>query len=172
MKSVKVVMACTVIMLALVFAAACGSRDDNSDLLRANIMLQEELASLMHDFRNLMSENKDLQAELRYVRDYLAAEGNVSQSINGESQGEFPVFYQDFQSLLNETNHTGFSIEHTAWQNLSASSTGMQYILWRGSWGNLSDTQDYINLLVQNGWELVTMFGAGQLNGIVVVMRR
>ena len=173
MKSVNFFQLCALGVLLFVFAA-CGGQDNQSDLLRANEQLQEEIKSLRYDFRNLMDEHISLQAEIRFVQGYLAALGNANQTVNGEYLGEFPVFYQDFQSLLIEPSHAEFIIEQAAWQNLSTSSAGMEYILWRGSWAMLGTTQDYINLLVQNGWEFVTMFQAGHAHagGIVVVMRR
>ena len=171
MKLAKFLQSCAVVVLLFVFVA-CGGQDSQSDLLRANEQLQEEIKSLRYDLQNLTDEHRSLQAELSFVQGYLAASGTANQSLNGVYPGEFPVFYQDFQSLLNEPIHAEFSFEQAAWQNLSTSSTGRHYILWRGSWGSLVETQDYINLLVQHGWELVTMFSAGQVQGIVVVMRR
>ena len=170
MKSVKVVLTSAVVLLLIVFVAACGGHDDRSDLLRANEQLQEEIERLMNGFWYLMYENSNLQAELKLARDQLA--GTVSPSADEKYHEEYPMFHHDLQSLLNESGMAGLGIEHLAMQNLVAATPGMEYILWRGSWSNLSETEHYINLLVQNGWELVNMFGAGPVNGIVVVMRR
>ena len=175
MKSVKVVFSCALALLLFVFITACGGQDDNSELLRANEQLQEEIEMLRSDIRKLISEHSSLQAELNFLQDQ--AGKTVNQSVNGIYQEEFPMFHHDLQSLLNDTNLYDtsldeFSIEQVAWQNLSAQSAGREYILWRGSWNYLSETEYYVNLLVSHGWELVNMFGAGIINGIVVVMRR
>ena len=182
MKSVKFVKACVVTMLLFTFVAACGGQDINLDLLRANVQLQEEVERLRHDFQHLMEEHSNLYAELRYVQDQVSAKGMANQFVNGEYHGEFFEFYFGYQGLLAESYLADFSFEHASWQNLGTSSAGMEYILWRGSWVNLANTEANLNLLVQQGWELVTMFHAVQGvggpaggvtgGGIVVVMRR
>ena len=147
MKFLRILSVLAVVCVFFVFAAACGGREDYSELVRINEQLQEEVNRLL---------------AVISAGDYLC---------------EYPVFNVDIQSLLSDASisEVGFEpgIQQAGWQNLATQSTGREYILWRGSWGNLSDTEAYINLLVQNGWELVNMFGAGQLNNhIVVVMRR
>ena len=166
MKSIMVVLACAVL---LVLVAACGGPDDSSDLRLANEALQEEIERLRQELTFLTETQHILLAELRHVQAQI--DSMAVQPENGEYLDEFPMFHHDLQSLLNEPG-MGVSIEHTAWQNISAATAGMEYILWRGSWGDLSGTEHYVNLLVQHGWELVHMFGAGMTNGVVVVMRR
>ena len=173
MKSIMVVFACAVLLLLV---AACGGRDDSSDLRLANEALQEEIEMLRQEMTFLFAAHVSLQDELRFVQaqvDSMAVHpANGEYQENGEYQDEFPMFHHDLQSLLNEPGLDRLSIEQIAWQNISATSAGMEYILWRGSWANLGNTEHYVNLLVSHGWELVNMFGAGQHNGIVVVMRR
>ena len=147
MKFLRIITVVAVVSMFFAFAAACGSRDDLSELIRANELLQEEINRLM-------------------------AAMPASQLAFEDFQCEYPMFNRDIQSLLNEPIISESGMQQLGWQNLAAQSTGRDYILWRGSWSTLSDTEHYINLLVQNGWELVSMFSAGQLNGIVVVMRR
>ena len=176
MKSVKVVISCTLALLVLAFVAACAcaSRDDDDGLQRflGSEQLQEEIEMLRQELMHLKHEHSNLQAELKNVLEQVEANGLASNAVNGEYQVEFPMFHHDLQSLLNETGYSDFSFEHAGWQNLATSSIGREYILWRGSWNYLDETESYINLLTQHGWELVTMFGAGMINGIVVVMRR
>ena len=168
MKFAKIMLMFVIVTLLFVFGAACAGQDDNADIIQANVQLQEQVLRLMDNFQALMEANNSLQEELRHFQNQVAELTNPP--LNGEFF-DFPVFYQDFESLLNGYSQA-FGIEQIALQNLADSSSDMEYILWRGSWDNLSLTQDYINQLVQNGWELVNMFGAGRMNGIVVVMRR
>ena len=173
MKSVKFVVMFAAAMLLLMFATACGGRDGHSDLLESNEQLQVEIERLLSESAFFMNKIVSLQEELDLL--HTQANGATSQPAIVEIYDEFPMFHQDLQSLLNEPITTEFTLEHAAWQNLASASEGMEYILWRGSLSNLSETERYINLLVQNGWELVTMFGAGSgygMAGMVIVMRR
>ena len=167
MKSIMVVLACAVL---LVLVAACGGQDDGSELRLANEALQEEIEMLRFKLSILIDEQVNLQDELRLVQ--AQVDSMAVPPANGEYHYEFPMFHHDLQSLLNGSVLGEFSIEQAAWQNLSAATADMEYVLWRGSWANLGNTEHYINLLVSHGWELVNMFGAGAHNGIVVVMRR
>ena len=174
MKSVKIVFVSSVVMLFIMFAVACGGQDINLDLLRANVQLEYEVYRLRNDFQHLMDEHSNLHAELRYIQDQLAASSTASQSVNWEYPGGFPGFYYGINGLLDGAYFDELGIEQLAWQNLGTSSAGWQYILFRGSWVNLDNTEANINILSQQGWELVTMFQAGHAaaGGIVVVMRR
>ena len=154
MKSVRFVVVCAAVMLFMMFVAACGSREDYSELVRINEQLQEEVNRLLA-----------VISAVHY-------------------QNEYPMFNRDIQSLLNDANISEPGslqvewepgAEQVGWQNLASASAGMEYILWRGSWHSLGLIEHYVNLLVQHGWELVTMFQAGHAvygGGIVVVMRR
>lgn len=169
MKSIKVVLVCKVAILLFVFVAACGGKDESSDLVRINEQLLEEIVMLRQDFRYLVDEHINLQAELRNVQDYIASRSMASQSTNGEYQSDF-----DFGGSLDDTFFEDVVFEQLTWQNLGVSSAGMEYILWRGSWTNLAIIETHLNLLSAQGWDLVAMFQAGHAHagGIVVVMRR
>ena len=174
MEFLKTAQACAVVMLLVVFVSACGGQDDLLDLMEANEQLQEEVDRLRHEFQDLMYDHSVLQAELRYVQEQVAAQSLASQSLNGEYHDELPGLYCDFWDLFDETYRDELGIEQLAWQNLGISSTGMEYMLWRGSWNNLANVEIHMNILSQQGWELVSMFQAGHAaaGGIVVVMRR